>query len=63
MCYEPKWVTEILEKQNLLQNGNLDMQGNMKPHDGELWQKWGSNEKDEIRKLLLNFGFGRWERI
>jgi len=35
----------------------------MKPHDEALSRKWSSNEKEEVRKLILTFGYGRWSRI
>jgi len=63
MVYEPQWITDILEKEEKMKSGAMELRANMKPHDVELWQKWTSNEKDEIRKLLLNFGYDRWDRL
>jgi hypothetical protein len=34
-----------------------------KPVDKQLLLKWGNMEKETLKKYLLQFGYGRWEKI
>lgn len=37
MIYEPQWITEIIEKEEKMKTGAMELRANMKPHDVELW--------------------------
>ncbi len=34
-----------------------------KIHDSELYSKWNSEDRDQLKKIILLFGYGRYKKI
>lgn len=34
---------------------------NNKVHDKALYQKWSSDDREQLKKFVVNYGYGRWK--
>ncbi|KAL4474706.1 hypothetical protein ABPG72_002299 [Tetrahymena utriculariae] len=36
---------------------------NNKQHDKTLYQKWSADDREQLKKCIINYGYGRWKQI